>query len=191
MTRPTPRRRSRPLLAGALAASLSAIALAGCGFHLQGLGENSIPMVKSLQLDISGDTPQNLVARDLRQDLDTAGVSVQDQAPLQMNVGTPDYQESQMGYGGSGGNQQRDIVLEVPYSIQRTSDGAYVTNQQHVQVRGSYNTSTNQLLQRDHDRDALKTSLARQAASLLVERLRAASTSTNAVTPDADSSSTQ
>ncbi|MGJ8515250.1 LPS assembly lipoprotein LptE [Carnimonas bestiolae] len=194
MTRATQHRRS-PLLATLLAGSLCALTLSGCGFQLRGIDNESRPIVQHLQLNIQGDTPQNAVARELRQRLETAGVSVDSSASLELNVGAPEYDESQVGYGGSGGNQERNISLRVPFSVQRTTDGAYVIDGQVVQVNGTYNTSTSQLLQRDQERDQLQRRLSREAASQLVERLRAASASSNADilspgTPSSSASST-
>lgn len=190
MTRSTQHRRNS-LVAAVLAGSLCTLTLSGCGFQLRGVGEGSGPIVQHLQLNIQSDTPQNQLARELRQRLETAGVSIDDSANLELNVGTPSYDESQIGYGGSGGNQERNIALRVPYSVQRMSDGAYVIDGQVVQVNGTYNTSTSQLLQRDQEREQLQRRLSREAASQLVERLRAISASSNAQEPAASTSTVQ
>lgn len=171
-------RLGRRLRIGLLLAVFGAsLALAGCGFQLRGTGNDSGPIMQHLLLQVADDTPQNELARELRRRLESAGVSIDPSARLQLNLGAANYSENQLGYGGSGGNQERELILRVPYSVQRVFDGAYLVDQQYVESRGSYSTSTSQLLQRDDERTQLRLRLAGDAAQQLIERMRALSAS--------------
>lgn len=160
-----------------LAFSLSALTLggtlllSGCGFQLRGLSDNTRLQIQQIDLAITNDTPQNTLARDLRERLVSAGVSESRQAAYRLNVSATRLVETNVGYSGSS-DQEREVTLVVPYTLQRSSDGAYITGQERITTRGTYQTSDRQLLQRDDQRSRVEVTITDEAAAQLVERLR-------------------
>ena len=147
------------------------LALSGCGFQLRGLSSTTRLQIQQIDLAITNDTPQNALARDLRERLLSAGVRESSQAHYRLNVAETRLNESSVGYSGSS-DQEREVTLTVPYTLQRVSDGAYVTGQERIITRGSYQTSDHQLLQRDDQRARVEVTITDEAAAQLVERLR-------------------
>lgn len=160
-----------------LALGLSALTLggtlmlAGCGFQLRGLSSSTRLQIQQIDLAITNDTPQNRLARDLREHLLSAGVRESSAASYRLNVAETRISESSVGYSGSS-DQEREVTLTVPYTLQRVSDGAYITGQERITTRGSYQTSDRQLLQRDDQRAHVEITITDEAAAQLVERLR-------------------
>lgn len=145
--------------------------LAGCGFQLRGLSNATRLQIQQIDLAITNDTPQNTLARDLRERLLSAGVRESAQADYRLNVAETRINETSVGYSGSS-DQEREVTLIVPYTLQRVSDGAYVTGQERIMTRGTYQTSDHQLLQRDDQRARVEITITDEAAAQLVERLR-------------------
>ncbi|RKR02671.1 LPS-assembly lipoprotein [Kushneria sinocarnis] len=161
----------RSLLAALLAGTVMA-GMVGCGFQLRGLGNSGELGMQRIALSSSESGPRDHLTREVRQALNDAGVTISDQAPRRLNLGNPDQQETELTYGDAG-NQERQVTLTLPYSIQRTSDNAYLVSQQEVSVDGTYYTSEDQLLARDEQRRQLEQQLRREAAQRLIDRLRA------------------
>gem|GEM_PF-1797423 len=174
-----------------VALAATSLSLAGCGFQLQGLGSHSAPTVPELEFNIANDTPQNVVAQQIHSNFQQAGTRIVANAPIQLNVGDATFNETNLNYTGDGGTQQRLVVLDVPYSIQRTSDNAYLADQQNIEVSGNYTTSTNQLLQRGDVRAQLHKQLAQQAAIQLVARVEALATHSQGQSGKAQAHTTQ
>lgn len=147
------------------------LVLSGCGFQLRGLSSATRLQIQQIDLAITNDTPQNALARDLRERLLSAGVKESTQAHYRLNIAATRINESSVGYSGSS-DQEREVTLVVPYTLQRVSDGAYITGQERIVTRGSYQTSDHQLLQRDDQRARVEVTITDEAAAQLVERLR-------------------
>lgn len=148
------------------------LSLQGCGFQLRGMSGNTQMKVQQIDLVMADDTPQSGLARNLRARLSSAGVAQSSAAEYRLNVAAPRYVETTIGYNSSS-NREREITLTVPYTLQRTSDGAYVSMQESIQSRGTYQTNDHQLLQRDDQQARVRDNITDDAAAQLVERLRA------------------
>lgn len=146
------------------------LVLAGCGFQLRGTGPGSTLTLGELALESAGG-PTSALTREVTQELNSAGVTLNDQAPLRLNLSDEAFQERELTYGDAG-TQERQLTLTVPWSLQRVADGAYLTSQEEVVVSGTFYTSSDQLLTRDDARNALKEELHREAARRLIDRLQ-------------------
>ena len=161
----------RAALGLGITAFSSALVLSGCGFQLRGLSQETRLRIQHIDLAIADDTPQNALARDLRQRLISAGVQENSHAHYRLNVAAVSIAETNVGYSGSS-DQERQVTLSVPYTLQRVNDGAYLTGQERIVTYGTYQTSDHQLLQRDDQRARVEGVITDEAASQLVERLR-------------------
>ncbi|WP_457807807.1 LPS-assembly lipoprotein LptE [Kushneria sp. EE4] len=159
----------RSFLAGLAGAGLVLI-LAGCGFQLRGTGPGSTLTLGELALE-SASGPTSELTRQVTQELNSAGVTLNDQAPLRLNLGSEEFQERELTYGDAG-TQERQLSLTVPWSLQRVDDGAYLASQESVVVTGTFYTSSDQLLTRDDAREALREELHQEAARRLIDRLQ-------------------
>lgn len=161
----------RALLCVGTLALGSTLVLSGCGFQLRGLSQDTRLRIQQIDLAITNDTPQNVLARDLRQRLISAGVQESRQAHYRLNVAATHLSENNVGYSGSS-DQERQVTLTVPYTLQRVNDGAYLTGQESIVTRDTYQTTDHQLLQRDDQRARVEGVITNEAAAQLVERLR-------------------
>ncbi|NWN81526.1 MAG: hypothetical protein HLX48_00825 [Halomonas sp.] len=146
-------------------AGTAGLALTGCGFRLRGLDAPSAPVS---ELALAG--PDSDLARLARQRLTDAGTRVHDGAGLILNLGRPDIHQRNVGVLDSG---PRDEVmeLEAPFSVQR-ADGAYLLDQQRLEVSRRYSVDDGDLLGREQNRDDAREALREEAARQLIERLR-------------------
>lgn len=158
------------------------LALAGCGFHLRGMGQGDALSIDQIALASAGG-PIDPLLRQVEQELKSAGVAIRDEAPWRLNLGESAFQERELTYGDAG-VQERQVTLTVPWSLQRVSDGAYLTSQEELTLDGTYYTSSDQLLTRDDARQQLYIELRRQAARRLLYRLQA-------IAPEAQSGDAQ
>ncbi|WP_189519208.1 LPS-assembly lipoprotein LptE [Kushneria pakistanensis] len=159
----------RAFLAGLAGAGL-VLMLAGCGFQLRGTGPGSTLTLGELALESAGG-PTSELTREITQELNSAGVTLNDQAPLRLNLSSEAFRERELTYGDAG-TQERQLTLTVPWSLQRVADGAYLASQEEVVVSGTFYTSSDQLLTRDDAREALKSQLYQNAARRLIDRLQ-------------------
>lgn len=150
-------------------AGAAGLTLGGCGFRLRGLDQPALGLEALAVAGASGD-----FSRRLGQRLESAGVSVRDDAPMVLNLGAERIEEQQIGVLDTG-NQERELTLSVPFSVQRASDGAYRLDQQVVEVSERYSISDNNLLVADELRDDATERLRREAVRRLMDRLRALS----------------
>lgn len=160
----------RSFLVGLTGMSLALI-LAGCGFQLRGTGPGSSLSMSELTLD-TADGPTSELTREISQELNSAGVTLTEQAPWRLNLGSESIQERELTFGEAG-TQERQLTLTVPWSLQRVSDGAYLASQEDLTVQGTFYTSSDQLLTRDDARNTLRTQLRQDAARRLIDRLQA------------------
>lgn len=151
---------------GVMAAGAS---LAGCGFHLRGqsepLGFDRLTLV----------APIGELADSVRRELTNADVALVDEAPLRVNLGPENIQEYTLTAGGSG-SQEIELRLSAPFSVQRTRDGAYLINQQQIEVVTTYLTNDDNLLVLSDLREQALDDLRREAARQLISRLRSLDT---------------
>lgn len=151
---------------GLLVISTAAIALTGCGFQLRGLDQQALGF-DTLNLN----APPTRFTDQLKRRFASEDVTLTDDAPLRLNVGSPKTSEISLG-GGDLNYEEVELNLAVPFSVQRSSDNAYVLDQQVIQVVSTYQTSDGNLLVRDDLRDQAIEALQRDAIRQLMERLR-------------------
>lgn len=154
---------------GVMAAGAAMASLAGCGFHLRGRSE-------PLGFDrLTLTAPIGELADSVRRELRNADVTLTDDAPLRVNLGSERIQEYELTAGGSG-SQEIELNLTVPFSVQRASDNAYLLDQQRIEVVTTYLTNDDNLLVQGDLREQALDDLRREAARQLLSRLRSLDT---------------
>ncbi len=156
----------RTLLQLGLAAGAS-LALAGCGFRLRGLEQ---PVVTIDALAVDG--PDSELARRVTRRLERAGTRVHDQAALVLNLGAERFRERRLSVLDSG-PRDLEVTLAVPFSVQRRADGAYLLDQQRLEVSERLTVNDDELLTQDDLREATRDRLRNEAVRQLMDRLRA------------------
>ncbi|MBN8413448.1 twin-arginine translocation signal domain-containing protein [Halomonas denitrificans] len=152
---------------GLALASGAGLLLAGCGFHLRGVG-GEVLALDSLALE-GADTD---FAKQLASRLENLGTRIDADAPLRLNLGGEDIITRQVGVLDTG-SQDQELVLRVPYSIQRASDGAYVADRQAVEVIQEFSITDDNLLSQDELRNDALEDARREAVRQMIDRLRA------------------
>ncbi|WP_442486924.1 LPS-assembly lipoprotein LptE [Halomonas litopenaei] len=152
---------------GLTLASGAALLLAGCGFHLRGVG-GEVLSLDSLALD-GADSP---FAEQLAKRLESLGTRVDETASLRLNLGGEDVNIRQVGVLDTG-SQDQQLVLRIPYSIQRASDGAYLADRQAVEVLEEFSITDDNLLSQDELRTDALENARREAVRQMIDRLRA------------------
>lgn len=155
----------RTLLALGLSGT-AALALAGCGFRLRGF---DAPDAGLAELALAG--PDGPLARRVAERLEAAGTRVHDPAPLVLNLGAEAIRERQRSVRDSG-SRELESTLTAPFSVQRRSDGAYLLDQQQLEVSTQFTISDDNLLAQERLREEAHERLRRDAARQLLERLR-------------------
>ncbi|MDR9440928.1 MAG: LPS assembly lipoprotein LptE [Halomonas sp.] len=156
----------RTLLHLGLAVGAS-LALAGCGFRLSGLDH---PVVTLDALALAGADSE--LARQVVPRLERAGTRIDDQAEHVLNLGPERFRERRLSVLDSG-PREVEMTLTVPYSVQRRADGAYLLDQQRLEVSERLTVNNDELLAQDDLRDATRERLRNQAIRQLMDRLRA------------------
>ncbi|SEK48298.1 LPS assembly lipoprotein LptE [Halomonas daqiaonensis] len=159
----------RSLLQFGLTAGAS-LALAGCGFRLRGFDQ---PVVAIDALAVEGADSE--LARRVTRRLESAGTRVHDQAALVLNLGTENFRERRLSVLDSG-HRDLEMTLAVPFSVQRRADGAYLLDQQRLEVSEHLTVNDDQLLAQDDLREETRDRLRDDAVSQLMNRLRALDT---------------
>lgn len=149
-----------------LAASAS-LALAGCGFRLRGLDQPLLSL-DSIRLT-AVDSPLVPVVRETLENADTR---IADDAPLRLNLGIETFHESQRTFG-SAASREIEMTLTVPFSVQRQHDNAYLLDQQQLETSTNFSVSLDNLLAYDDLHEEARQQLRRDAATQLLDRLRA------------------
>ncbi|MGC3872461.1 LPS assembly lipoprotein LptE [Halomonas sp. GXIMD04776] len=150
-----------------LAMSTTGVALSGCGFQLRGLDQQALGFDT---LDLNA--PPTAFTDELKRRLNSDGVTLTDDAPLRLNVGSTEVKDVALG-GGDLNYEEVELNLAVPFSVQRSSDDAYVLDQQVIEVVTTYQASDGNLLVRDDLRSQAVEALQRDAIRQLLERLSA------------------
>ncbi|GAB3340906.1 LPS assembly lipoprotein LptE [Chromohalobacter beijerinckii] len=141
--------------------------LAGCGFQLRGLDAAALD-IPALTLS----SPDGRFEDAVEQALQGTGTTLEDNAPLRVNLSEEQVRETRLTQGASG-NQERRLTLSVPFSVQRSEDNAYLLDQQTLEASTTLSVDNNNLLAQDELRDEALDSLRQEAARQLVDRLRA------------------
>jgi len=147
-------------------AGAAALMLTGCGFRLRGYDQPTSG-VEALSLQGPDSELARLVSRRLKQ----AGTRVDDDAPRVLNLGDETFQERRLSVLDSG-HRDLDMTLSVPFSVQRRDDGAYLLDQQRLDVSERLTINDDQLLTQDDLREATRERLREAAARQLLDRLR-------------------
>ncbi len=122
----------------------------------------------SLALD-GADSP---FAEQLAKRLESLGTRVDETASLRLNLGGEDVNIRQVGVLDTG-SQDQQLVLRIPYSIQRASDGAYLADRQAVEVLEEFSITDDNLLSQDELRTDALENARREAVRQMIDRLRA------------------
>lgn len=149
------------------AAGAAAMTLTGCGFRLRGI-ERATLGIDTLTLTATAAALTDQV----RRELENAGVTLTDEAPLRLTLGDEQVREAPL-RGGDTINDEIELGLSVPFSVQRTRDNAYLLDQQRLEVVTTYLVNNDNPLVRDEQRENTLADLRRDAARQLLERLRA------------------
>lgn len=152
------------VFAGTLGASLT-----GCGFQLRGVQQQALD-IDALVLA----APETALTDSVRRELAKAGVALTDDAPLRLNLGGEHIQQISL-RGGDVINDEIELRLSAPFSVQRAQDGAYLLDQQRLGAVTTYLVNNDDPLVRDEQHEAALVDLRQRAARQLRERLRALS----------------
>ncbi|GAB2784924.1 hypothetical protein GCM10027040_08790 [Halomonas shantousis] len=157
----------RTFLLHSLSLATSAMLLSGCGFHLRGLGASTqtLPAL-DLEGDVSPLTDTVVTA------LERSGARLDEQAAIRVNLGEEQIIQQRLTSNDTG-SQERRLILRAPFSVQRVADGAYLLDQQWLEVSNTVLVSDENLLARDDQLEDAIHQLRQEAARQLVERLRA------------------
>jgi LPS-assembly lipoprotein len=147
--------------------SSATLALAGCGFRLRGLDG---PGKVIDELDLAG--PDSDVLRLTEERLEAAGTRVHDGAPRVLNLGKEDFRERRLSILATG-PREIEASLTLPFSLQRRRDGAYLLDQQRIEVSTRFTLSDDNLLSQDDLRQEARTQLQEEAVRRLLDRLGA------------------
>ncbi|MBE0487435.1 MAG: hypothetical protein IBX53_00020 [Halomonas sp.] len=147
-------------------AGTAGLALAGCGFRLRGFDE---PATVIDDLSLAG--PDSDFSRLARERLEATGTRVHGGAERVLNLGQADFQRRNLSVMDSGPREE-EMTLNIPFSVQRTSDGAYLLDQQRLEVATRYTVSDANLLIQDDLREEARQQLREAAVRQLLDRLR-------------------
>ncbi|QTF91377.1 LPS assembly lipoprotein LptE [Halomonas sp. BM-2019] len=142
------------------------LALAGCGFRLRGF---DAPAAVFDELALAG--PDSDLARLVRERLEAAGTRVHDDAERVLNLGQPEIRRRSLSVLDTGPREE-EMALIAPFSVQRASDGAYLLDQQRLEVSTRYTVSDSNLLIQDDLREEARQELREAAQRQLLDRLR-------------------
>ena len=140
--------------------------LSGCGFHLRGLGDTSLG-VERLTLE----APNAPLTEEVQNALEQVGTKLDKNAPLRLTLGREETQERELGIRDAG-NQDIELTLRAPFSVQRKKDGAYLIHPQQIEVFNVVDTQDSNLLARDDRLTEARQELRQRAAEQLLDRLR-------------------
>jgi LPS-assembly lipoprotein len=155
----------RDLLRLTLAAG-AGLALTACGYRLRGLESGRVIE----ELSLAG--PESELSRRVADHLAGAGTRLHDDAPLILNLGAESFSERRLSVLDSG-PREVELSLAVPFSVQRRRDGAYHLDQQRIEVDTRITVTDDELLVQEDIREEAREQLRREAARLLLARLRA------------------
>ncbi len=88
-----------------------------------------------------------------------------------LNLGEPEIRRRSLSVLDSGPRDE-EMVLIAPFSVQRTGDGAYLLDQQRLEVTTRYTVSDANLLNQEDLREEARRELLDAAVRQLLDRLR-------------------
>jgi LPS-assembly lipoprotein len=147
-------------------AGTAGLALSGCGFRLRGFDQ---PAGVTDELALAG--PDSDLARLARERLEAAGTRVHDDAPRVLNLGQPEIRRRSLSVLDTGPREE-EMTLIAHFSVQRRGDGAYLLDQQRLEVSTRYTVSDSNLLIQDDLREEALNELRESAVRQLLDRLR-------------------
>lgn len=147
-------------------AGTAGLLLAGCGFRLRGLDD---PTPALQELALAG--PDGDLSRLARNRLESAGTRVQEGAALRLNLGEAEVRRRALSVLDSGPRDE-EMTLTAPFSVQRSGDGAYLLDQQRLEVAIRYTVSDADLLNQEALREEARQELLDAAVRQLLDRLR-------------------
>ncbi len=150
-------------------AGIAGLVLTGCGFRLRGFDE---PGAVIDELALAG--PDSEFSRLARERLEASGTRVHEGAARVLNLGQEETRRRNLSVLDSGPREE-EMTLIVPFSVQRRRDGAYLLDQQQLEVSTRYTVSDANLLIQDDLRDEARLGLRKAAARQLLDRLRSLS----------------
>ena len=150
-------------------AGAAGLGLSGCGFRLRGFDQ---PATEPGELALAG--PDSELSRLARERLEAVGTRVYDGAAQILNLGQPEFQRRRLGVLDSGPREE-ELTLEAPFSVQRARDGAYLLDQQRLEVSTRYTVSDANLLIQEDLREEARRELRDAAVRQLLDRLRSLS----------------
>ncbi len=150
-------------------AGIAGLVLTGCGFQLRGFDE---PTSGIDELALAG--PDSEFSRLARERLEASGTRVHEGAARVLNLGQEETRRRNLSVLDSGPREE-EMTLIVPFSVQRRRDGAYLLDQQQLEVSTRYTVSDANLLIQDDLRDEARLGLRKAAARQLLDRLRSLS----------------
>jgi LPS-assembly lipoprotein len=145
----------------------ASLVLAGCGFRLRGLDS---PGSVIDEVTLTG--PDNDLLRLTEERLEVAGTRVHDEASRVLNLGMEEYRERRLSVLATG-PREIEAFLTLPFSVQRRHDGAYLLDQQRIEVSIRFTLSDDNLLSQDDLRHEARTQLQEEAVRRLLDRLGA------------------
>lgn len=157
----------RRTLLGLSLVGAAGLALSGCGFRLRGF---DTPEAQLDDLALAG-TDSDL-ARLIRERLEDAGTRVHGGAERVLTLGQPDVRHRRLSVLDTGPREE-EMTLSAPFSVQRAGDGAYLLDQQRLDVSTRYTVSDANLLIQDDLREEALDELREAAVRQLLNRLRA------------------
>ncbi|MEC9483328.1 MAG: LPS assembly lipoprotein LptE [Halomonas sp.] len=143
-----------------------ATGLAGCGFHLRGTERQALAIDA---LDLAG--PPTLLTDRARRALENAGVEVTDRAPLVLNLGTERVEDVSL-RGGDLVNDEVELRLVVPFSVQRRRDNAYLIDQGSLEATTTYIVNGDDPLVRHELQETALDELRQSVIRQLIDQLR-------------------
>ncbi|MCA1770480.1 MAG: LPS assembly lipoprotein LptE [Halomonas sp.] len=146
-------------------ASIAGLALSGCGFRLRGFDETATAID---ELALTG--PDSELSRLVRERLEASGTRLHDGADRVLNLGQVDVQRRNLSVLDSGPRDE-EMVLRAPFSVQRRGDGAYLLDQQQLEVSTRYTVSDANLLTQEDLREEAQRQLREAAVRQLLDRL--------------------
>ena len=149
------------------AAAVAVLALAGCGWRLQGTAPLP-PNMRSVQLATKD--VHSAFYRELRRQLTDAGVQVQDQgADAVVRVGKDEHGQRLLSVSARNSPEQYEVFYAVRYSLEIA--GKEVLPAQLLELTNSYSYDSNLVLAKQREQEAIEADLSRELAGLVLRRL--------------------
>lgn len=127
----------------ALGVGVAGSTLAGCGFHLRGTQRQPLTF-DAVDLE----APVSLLTDEVTRTLENAGVTLSDRAPLILNLGDERVEDVSL-RGGDLIDDEIELRMTAPYSVQRRSDSAYLVAQGQLESATTYLVNSDDPLVRD------------------------------------------